>query len=208
MMVIMTVVFTTAHGVSAAYIIKRLDNVVKAYAQSISSILITIACTVFFPLEFILDYVFIVSLILTIIAIFLNEHENLNWDSAFDGCQTCVNYLPKSIYGQYGQYGSLLGTQAVFIFYSFYVSITNTLSTENKTLSIDKKPLSVDKNQLSAENKPLTADNKPLYADNSPLFADNKLLSVNNNPLSADNKPLSADNNPLSVNEKSLSIDK
>ena len=96
----MCIVFTAAQGVSTAYIMKRLDNIVKLYAQSISSILMTIACTVFFPLKFSLEHVFIASFILTIIAIFLYEHANFNWKSVVDGCQTYTNRLPKSICGQ------------------------------------------------------------------------------------------------------------
>ena len=199
----MCIVFTAAQGVSAAYIMKRLDNIVKVYAQSMSSILMTIASTVFFPLKFNLDYVFIASLILTIIAIFLNEHASLNLNSAVDGCQTYTIRLPSSVYGQYG---SLLGAHAVFLFYS--LSINNKpLSSDNKPLSADNKSVSADHNPLSADNQQLSVDSNPLPAEKDSLSADKDPLSADNQQSSTDNKPLPGDNNALSANNDLLFAD-
>jgi hypothetical protein len=99
-LVVLCTMFTAAQGVSTAYIMKRLDNIVKLYAQSISNILMTIACTIFFPRNFSLEYVFVASFILTIIAIVLYEHANLNWEGCIAGWKVCTNRLPKSFCGQ------------------------------------------------------------------------------------------------------------
>ena len=76
-MMLMCISLTALIGISTAYIMKRLDNMVKLYAESLSSMLMTVACVTLFPKRFTIDAVFIISLLLTFAAIFIYEKDNL-----------------------------------------------------------------------------------------------------------------------------------
>ena len=86
-MMVLCIGLTAVIGISTAYIMKRLDNMVKLYAESLSSMLMTVACVVLFPKRFTIDTVFIVSLLLTLFAIFLYEKDNLKLCSVQNGCK-------------------------------------------------------------------------------------------------------------------------
>ena len=81
-MMLVCIGLTALIGISTAYIMKKLDNMVKLYAESLSSMLMTVACVTMFPKRFTIDAVFIISLLLTFVAIFLYEKDNLNIPSS------------------------------------------------------------------------------------------------------------------------------
>ena len=87
-MMVVCIGLTAVIGISTAYIMKRLDNMVKLYAESLSSMLMTVACVVLFPKRFTIDAVFIASLLLTLFAIFLYEKDNLKMPGGvLNGCK-------------------------------------------------------------------------------------------------------------------------
>ncbi len=64
-------------GICTAIILKRLDNIVKLYAQITSAIVTSIACMIIFPSEFQFDAVFVTSLILTVVAVVMYERSDI-----------------------------------------------------------------------------------------------------------------------------------
>ena len=96
-LIVSCTIFTSLVGIATAYVMKRLDNIVKLYAQSISSMLMTICCFFLFPKRFSLDLEFIISLILTFVAIFLYESDNVSCGERVSGCyKASCDSLPKS----------------------------------------------------------------------------------------------------------------
>ena len=56
-----------------AIIMKKLDNIVKLYTQAVSSGIMCLASIALFPRMFTFDILFIVSLLMTCVAIYLYE---------------------------------------------------------------------------------------------------------------------------------------
>lgn len=77
------IALSCASGVAVAYIVKKLDNIVKLYTQALSNMLTSVACTVFFPDHFHLNLPFLGCLFLMFIAIGLYESKNLDIKTAW-----------------------------------------------------------------------------------------------------------------------------
>lgn len=82
MVVLMVITLTSlvGTGISTAHIMKKLDNIVKLYTQSISNMTMTFVCFALFPDKFHLDFVFIMCLLIMFAGIFLYETDNLSCD--------------------------------------------------------------------------------------------------------------------------------
>ncbi|KAK2146987.1 hypothetical protein LSH36_575g02051 [Paralvinella palmiformis] len=72
----LTVIFAVCGGITTAFIMKKLDNIVKLYTQSMSTIMTTIVCVAVFPRRFHFDVIFVVCLVLNVIAIFMYENND------------------------------------------------------------------------------------------------------------------------------------
>lgn len=64
-------------GISVAFIVKKLDNIVKLYSQALSNMMTSIACSMLFPDHFHLNFMFVMCLLVMFGAICL--YENKNW---------------------------------------------------------------------------------------------------------------------------------
>ncbi|XP_013773814.1 CMP-sialic acid transporter 1-like [Limulus polyphemus] len=73
-----TVVIATLHGITLATIMRQLDNIVKFYISAVGNVMTAIASTLLFPDKFTLDFVFILSLLILIVAIYLYETKNFD----------------------------------------------------------------------------------------------------------------------------------
>ena len=73
------IILSCTSGISVAFIVKKLDNIVKLYSQALSNMLTSVACTILFPDHFNLNFMFVMCLLLMFAAIFL--YENKNWNS-------------------------------------------------------------------------------------------------------------------------------
>jgi hypothetical protein len=62
-----------ASGIAVAFIIKKLDNIVKIYTQSLSNIFTSVACAIFFPNHFHLTWMFLVCMLIITAAISIYE---------------------------------------------------------------------------------------------------------------------------------------
>ena len=78
-MVTVCVVLSCASGVAVAYIVKKLDNIVKLYTQALSNMLTSVACTIFFPDHFHVNLKFLACLLLMFLGISLYESKNLEF---------------------------------------------------------------------------------------------------------------------------------
>ena len=72
------IILSCLSGVAVAYIVKKLDNIVKLYSQALSNMLTSIACSMFFPDHFQLNLAFFACLLLMFVAISLYESKNLD----------------------------------------------------------------------------------------------------------------------------------
>lgn len=95
-LVVLCVTFSVACGISTAFIMKKLDNIVKLYSQAISNSLTTVACVFFFPKSFQLEGVFMLCLVLTFVAIFLYENENIDLSGVSDKLSDLVQFVTRS----------------------------------------------------------------------------------------------------------------
>jgi hypothetical protein len=77
-MLIGGIVLSCLSGVAVAFIVKKLDNIVKLYTQALSNMLTSLACSFFFPDHFHLNLAFFGCLVLMFIAISLYESKNVN----------------------------------------------------------------------------------------------------------------------------------
>ncbi|ELT90198.1 hypothetical protein CAPTEDRAFT_205655 [Capitella teleta] len=82
-MLIGCIILSCLSGVVVALIVKKLDNIVKLYTQSVSNMLTSVACTVFFPDHFHINFTFFACLILIFIGISLYESPNLGLKTLF-----------------------------------------------------------------------------------------------------------------------------
>lgn len=80
LLIAITLLSTSATGFSTAFIMKKLDNIVKLYAQSITNMIIALICAFFFPEKFHIDAMFVVSIVLIFVAIFLYENDNVSFN--------------------------------------------------------------------------------------------------------------------------------
>ncbi|KAK2146008.1 hypothetical protein LSH36_640g01096 [Paralvinella palmiformis] len=72
-LILATITFSVVGGIVVAIIIKKLDNIVKLYAQAVSGAITAMSCAILFPEVFQFDVMYIVSFTLTIVAIYLYE---------------------------------------------------------------------------------------------------------------------------------------
>ncbi|XP_076308922.1 uncharacterized protein LOC143224643 [Tachypleus tridentatus] len=72
-LLLVTVVVATLHGITLATTMRQLDNIVKFYISAVGNVMTALASTLLFPDKFTLDLVFILSLIILIVAIYLYE---------------------------------------------------------------------------------------------------------------------------------------
>ena len=76
-MVVGCIILSATSGITVAFIVKKLDNIVKLYSQALSNMLTSVACTILFPNHFHLSLPFILCLLVMFAAIFLYENQNL-----------------------------------------------------------------------------------------------------------------------------------
>ena len=97
-LIIITMFSTTATGISTAFIMKKLDNIVKLYTQAITNMVVAVVSSIAFPEKFLIDIKFIVCLLLIFIAIFMYETENVSLqcydhnmnNSCLTSCSLCL----------------------------------------------------------------------------------------------------------------------
>ncbi|XP_076313027.1 uncharacterized protein LOC143226216 isoform X2 [Tachypleus tridentatus] len=77
-LLLLTIVMTSAQGVALASIMQHLDSIVKYYTANIANILTAILSAWCFPDKFSLNWSFGLSLAILVIAIFLYEKNHLN----------------------------------------------------------------------------------------------------------------------------------
>ena len=95
-LLVLCLAFSVACGVSTAHIIKKLDNIVKLYSQAISNSLTTVASLLFFPKNFKLDGLYVVCLLLTFVAIFLYENDNIDLSGVTERASQLVFFVTRS----------------------------------------------------------------------------------------------------------------
>lgn len=88
------ILLASCGGIVTAFIMKTLDNIVKLYAQAMSTITTTLACVFFFPRRFQFDVIFIVCLGMTIAAIFM--YETTNWGAIGILAQRLLEFVKRS----------------------------------------------------------------------------------------------------------------
>ncbi|ELU08375.1 hypothetical protein CAPTEDRAFT_227690 [Capitella teleta] len=72
-----TLVLGCASGIAVASIIKKLDNIVKIYTQSLSNIFTSVACAICFPNHFRLTWMFLVCMLIITVAITIYESHQI-----------------------------------------------------------------------------------------------------------------------------------
>ena len=79
MTIVACIVLSSASGIVVALIVKKLDNIVKLYAQAVANTLTSIACALLFPEHFQFSFHFFFCLLLMIVAVFVYESQTINW---------------------------------------------------------------------------------------------------------------------------------
>lgn len=78
-LLILSILFSAGGGLSVALIMKKMDNIVKAYNQSLSNLFTAVGCSLLFPKQFTLDSSFLFSLALVCVGIFLYEKKVISF---------------------------------------------------------------------------------------------------------------------------------